>query len=167
VKITIDKERTEINVSGSDTTWAYGQIARIEAFLTSRGAVPQSPRYENVVSAVILGFFVALGLFWFLYASKDNQTMADCARQIRDEPRNDKFLNAFITLVLLSVLFLVLYQILKRRASRAQLKVDTDIPIGSWWERLSPGEKIAAIGIPLGALATVAAVASAASDVWK
>ncbi|GHD29222.1 hypothetical protein [Streptomyces galbus] len=91
VKISIDKERTEVNFSGSDTTWAFGQIARVEKFLVSRGAVFSSPRYENTISFISLAFFMGLGAF-FLIHGVDDDTVADCVKRAKNASRNDVFL---------------------------------------------------------------------------
>ncbi|MDG9713433.1 hypothetical protein [Streptomyces sp. DH10] len=165
VKITIDKERTEVNVSGSDTTWAFGQIARIEKFLVSRGAVFSSPKYENTVTLLTLAFFVGLGTFFVIHGV-DNETVADCVRRAEKAPRNQTFFNIFMTLAFSFGLLFPFFQFLKRRALRAQLKVDVDMPRGTWWARLSNGEKIAAVTIPLTALATLGAIATAVNDLW-
>ncbi|MGW0554783.1 hypothetical protein ACWDZ6_11360 [Streptomyces sp. NPDC002926] len=165
VKISIDKERTEVNVSGSDTTWAYGQIARIEKFLVSRGAVFSSPRYENVITFVSLAFFVGLGAF-FLIHGVDDDTVADCVRQANNASKNDVIFNFFMTVTFSFGLLFPFFQLMKRRASRARLKVDVDVSRDSWWSRLSNGEKIAVVVVPLTALGTLGTVVTAAHNLW-
>ncbi|WP_159029268.1 hypothetical protein [Streptomyces viridochromogenes] len=165
VKISIDKERTEVNFSGSDTTWAYGQIARSEKFLVSRGAVFSSPRYENVITFVFLAFFVGLGAF-FLIHGVDDDTVADCVNRAKNASRNDVFFNVFMTVTFSFGLLFLFFQLLKRRVSRARLKVDVDVSRDSWWSRLSNGEKIAAVVVPLTALGVLGAVATAAHNLW-
>lgn len=165
VKITIDKERTEVNVSGSDTTWAFGQIARLESFLVSRGAVFSSPRYENKVTLFSFAFFLALGAF-FLIHGVDDDTVADCVQRAKNSSRNDVIFNSFMTVTFAFGLLFPFFQLLQRRASRARLRVDADVPRGSWWSRLSSGDKIAAVAIPLTALATLGAIITAANDLW-
>ncbi|WP_371529551.1 hypothetical protein OG302_29550 [Streptomyces sp. NBC_01283] len=165
VKISIDKERTEVNFSGSDTTWAYGQIARIEKFLVSRGAVFSSPRYENFITFTMLAFFVGFGIF-FLTHGVDDDTVADCIEQAKKAKRNDIAFNAFMAVAFSFGLLFPFYQFLKRRASRARLKVDVDVSRDSWWSQLSSGEKIAAVVVPLTALGAIAAATTAANNLW-
>ncbi|MFJ2392640.1 hypothetical protein ACIOTI_07825 [Streptomyces sp. NPDC087843] len=165
VQITIDRDRTEVNVSGSDTTWAFGQIARIENFLVSRGAVSSSPRYENMIMLISIMFLLILGAF-LLVNGVDDQSVAECVRQAKAAHRNDVIFNISMPVLFSFGLLFPFYQILKRRALRAQLKVDAEVSIGSWWSRLSAGDRIAAVGIPLTLLATVAAIISTANDVW-
>ncbi|MET7384794.1 hypothetical protein ACFYPT_02600 [Streptomyces sp. NPDC005529] len=165
VQITIDKDRTEVNVSGSDTTWAFGQIARIENFLISRGATFASPRYENTIMLIMVTFFLFLGVF-FLVNGVDDQSVAECVKEAKAASRNDLIFNFTMPILFSFGLIFPLYQILKRRALRAQLKVEAEVPSGSWWSRLSAGDRIAAIGVPLALVAAIAAVGSMATDVW-
>ncbi|MFC9248052.1 hypothetical protein ACFT7S_29725 [Streptomyces sp. NPDC057136] len=165
VKIIIDKDRTEVNVSGSDTTWAFGQIARIENFLVSRGAVFSSPRYENIVAYIFLAFFLGAGTF-FLVRGVDDDSAAECMKRVREASSGrGAFDLALIALYTVGAL-IPSYQLMKRRASRAQLKVEENVASGSWWSRLSAGERIAAIGIPVAVIAALAAAVTAANDVW-
>lgn len=165
VKISIDKERTEVNFSGSDTTWAFGQIARVEKFLVSRGAVFSSPRYENTVSFISLAFFVGLGAF-FLIHGVDDETVADCVERAKNASRNDMFFNVFMAVTFSFGLLFPFFQFLRRRASRARLKVDVDVSRDSWWSRLSNGERIAAVVVPLTALGAIGTAATAIHNLW-
>ncbi|WP_336116515.1 hypothetical protein [Streptomyces sp. PTD9-10] len=163
VKITIDKERTEVNVSGSDTTWAFGQIARIEKFLVSRGAVFSSPRYENTIMYISLFFFLGLGTFLLVHGV-DGESAADCIERVKNSSRDAAIGNSLIVFTYAFGMLFPFYQIVKRKALRARLDVSANLRTGSWWSRLSPAEKIAAIGIPIAALATLAALVTAAND---
>jgi hypothetical protein len=165
VKISIDKERTEVNVTGSDTTWVYGQIARIEKFLVSRGAVFSSPKYENAITLLSLLFFAGLGAF-FLIHGVDDDPVADCIRQAEKASRNDVIFNVFMTVTFSFGLLFPFFQFLKRRASRARLKVDTDVSRESWWSRLTNGERIAAVVVPLTALSALGTAVTAAHNLW-
>ncbi|MEE4420897.1 hypothetical protein [Streptomyces bugieae] len=165
VRITIDKERTEVNVSGSDTTWAFGQVARIEKFLTSRGAVSSSPRYENRVMYIALLFFLAFGTFLLVHGV-DNETANECITRVANSTKNAKVVNSLIVVTYAFGTLFPIYQIMKRRSLRARLDVIDNLPTGPWWSRLSPAEKIAVIGVPIAALATIAALVTAANDLW-
>ncbi|WP_146238333.1 hypothetical protein [Streptomyces sp. Act143] len=165
VKISIDKEQTEVNFLGSDATWAHGQMARVEKVLVSRGAVFSSPRYENIITFVLHAFFLALGAF-FLIRGVDDETVADCVERAKNASRNDVFFNVFMTVAFSFGLLFPFFQLLKRRASRARLKVDADVSRDSWWSRLSNGEKIAAAVVPLTALGALGTVATAAHNLW-
>lgn len=166
VKIAIDRDRVEVNISGSDTTWAFGQIARVEKFLISRGAVFSSPKYENTVNFLFVVALLGLGAF-FLIAGVDDDPMQDCIDRAKKAPRNDIVFNVFMSVVLSLGLLFPFFQYLKRRASRARLKVDVEVPRGTWWSRLSNGEKIAAAAIPLTALATLGTIVTTANDLWS
>lgn len=82
VSITIDSERTEYNVSGSDAVWAYGQAARLDSFLGNKGAVTQSPKYETKMSLAFVLFFLVVGAF-FLLADSGPDTVSECLAQTR------------------------------------------------------------------------------------
>ncbi|MGW2921844.1 hypothetical protein ACWDBF_28785 [Streptomyces angustmyceticus] len=162
--ISVDTDRTEFNFSGSDATWAHGQAARMEKFLVSRGAVASSPKYENKISLMFATFFVAFAAFW-LSGDWGNQTAEECISQAKHAERNSVYGNITIAVLLTIGLSAVLFQVLRRRASRAQLRVDGPVANGSWWSRLSTAEKIAAAGVPIAFLATVGTAISAASDI--
>ncbi|MFB6960807.1 hypothetical protein ACFCYB_28275 [Streptomyces sp. NPDC056309] len=165
VRIIIDKERTEVKTSGSDTTWAFGQIARIENFLVSRGAVFSSPRYENKVMYLAIAFFIGFGTF-LLFRGVDGESSAYCLKRAQNPTKDDVIYNSLVFVTFSFGLLFPLYQILKRRAVRARINVDENLPSGSWWSRLSAGEKFAAVGIPIASLSALAALVNAASNVW-
>ncbi|MFG2384586.1 HMG-box domain-containing protein [Streptomyces avermitilis] len=165
VKIVIDKERTEVEVSGSDTTWAFGQIARVEKFLMSRGAVFSSPRYEDAVMYVAILFFLGLGTFILIHGL-DGESISDCMERAKSSTRDAKIGNFLIIFTYTFGTLFPFYQILKRKALRARLNVHTNIPTGSWWSRLSTAEQIAAVGVPIAALATIGALVTTANDLW-
>ncbi|MFD7163112.1 hypothetical protein [Streptomyces violascens] len=165
VQIGIDKERTEVSVSGSDTTWAYGQMARIEKFLVSRGAVFSSPRYENAVTFGFLIFLVALGAFLLIHGVHGD-TAAECVKRAKNASTNDvAFSVSMVAAFSFGFLFLF-FQFLKRRISRARLKVGADISRDSWWSRLSNGERISVVVVPLTAIAALSAVITAVHNAW-
>ncbi|MFD4591278.1 hypothetical protein [Streptomyces rubiginosohelvolus] len=165
VKIDIDKERVEVNVSGSDTTWAFGQFARIENFLVSRGARIRSPRYENTITYLFLAFFLGMG-FFFLVKGVGERSAAECLKKARQSAANGHIIDKIIIAMYVAAALLPIYQLLRRRASRAQLKVEGSVAAGSWWSRLSAGERIAAVGIPVGLIAALGAAMTAVNDVW-
>ncbi|MFE4610958.1 hypothetical protein ACFRK5_21830 [Streptomyces niveus] len=164
VSISLEKERTVVDIAGTDATWVFGQGARLEKYLTSRGGVASSPSYENRISLLFLAFFVGLGIFWF--TRKDGvETVEECVRKTKEAADNQPYVNALFAFFLLAAILFCLYQALKRRASRAQLMVESNVNSGTWWARLSTAEKLAAIGVPIAALASLGALASAASDI--
>ncbi|MBL1116204.1 hypothetical protein JK364_27970 [Streptomyces sp. 110] len=164
VSITIDKERTELNIAGSDATWAYGQAARLEGFLRARGAVDNSPKYETKVSLIFLSFLVAVFAFWLL-SDNDHETVRECVRRVEKSRQNEPYTNLAIGSLFAIGVFLILFKALKQRASRALLRVNGSVATGSWWSRLSVAEKIAAVGVPVATLATIGTLVSAANDV--
>ncbi|MFB6901293.1 hypothetical protein [Streptomyces hydrogenans] len=166
ISIVIDTERTEFNVSGSDAVWAYGQSARLENFLAKRGAVTQSPKYETKVSLLFISFFLLLGAFAF-FVDSGEETVAECARKAREAREDAWVVNSIIGVLMTLGLAGGIIQILKRRALRAQLRVNSTIPAGGWWFRLSVSERIAAIGIPIAILAAAGALMSGFSDVLE
>ncbi|MEV7170781.1 hypothetical protein AB0O18_13920 [Streptomyces sp. NPDC093224] len=165
VSIKIDTERTEFHVSGSDATWAYGQAARLENFLSKRGAVTQSPKYETKISIAFAIFFVALAVFTFT-GSFDTETAEECIKRAKPSKSKDLVFNASMALLLTGGLAGAIIPIFKRRALRAQLRVNSEVPGGGWWFRLSTGEKVAVAGIPIAALAAIGALMSGFSDVF-
>lgn len=164
VSIVIDTERTEFNISGSDAVWAYGQSARLENFLANRGAVIQSPKYETKVSLASISVLLLMGAFVFLVDSGAD-TVAECARKVRKAKEDTLIVNSILGLLMALGLAGTVIQMLKRRALRAQLRVNSTIPNGGWWFRLSAGERIAAIGIPIAITAAIGALMSGFSDV--
>ncbi|MEV5311510.1 hypothetical protein [Streptomyces sp. NPDC052610] len=165
VTITLDKERAELNVAGSDSTWVYGQAARLEAFLTARGAATSSPKYEMKVSFAFLAFFCLFGYFW-LTRGGDVDSVEECVEKARAARGNQPYVNAAVGAMLTIGVLGVLLKVFRDRASRARLLVVGSVPAGSWWTRLTVSEKIAAIGIPVAVLAAIGTLASAASDVF-
>ncbi|MFE0330226.1 hypothetical protein ACFW08_26185 [Streptomyces sp. NPDC058960] len=165
VTITLDKERAELNVAGADSTWVYGQTARLEAFLTAHGAAMSSPKYEMKVSLAFLAFFCAFGYFW-LTRGGHVESAEECIKKAQAARGNQVYINAAIGAMLAVGVLGVLFKVFKERASRARLLIDGSIPAGSWWARLTVSEKIATIGIPVAALATIGTLVSAASDVF-
>ena len=165
VSITIATDRTEYNISGSDAVWAYGQSARIENFLSQRGAVAKSPKYEAKISIGFIFVFLIIGAF-FLMADDGPDTVSEClnrAKKIREDASTVNII--FATLMTLGLAGAII-PLLKRRALRARLKVSSDIPSGGWWFHLSAAEKIAAIGIPIAIVAAIGAAMSGFSDVF-
>ncbi|WP_327235943.1 hypothetical protein OG349_20295 [Streptomyces sp. NBC_01317] len=164
VSITIDIERTEFNVSGSDAVWAYGQSARLDNFLTKRGAVTQSPKYEAKVSLLFVSFFLLLGYFFFFVDSGED-TVSECVRKFHEAQENSWIVNSLMGFLMTLGLAGAIVPMLKRRALRAQLRVDSEIPGGGWWFRLSVSERIAVVGVPVAILAAIGAIMSGLSDV--
>ncbi|MFJ4748736.1 hypothetical protein [Streptomyces albogriseolus] len=164
-KISVDLERVEVNIFGSDSTWSHGQMARIERFLISRWAVFNSPRYENTVTYLSVAFFLRLGAF-FLIHGIESDTVEDCLRQARNANRDAYISNFLIFFTFAFGIIFPFYQFMKRRALRAKFSVSENLASGSWWSRMSTSERIAAIGIPIAALATFAALVTAANDLW-
>lgn len=162
--IAIDTERTEFNISGSDATWVYGQTARLEAFLGARGAVRNSPKYEAKISLIFATFFIGMGAFW-AFGDQGSESADECIKRAAESEGNQLAFNIAMGLLLSFGILFILFQFLKRRALRAQLRINGAVADGTWWSRLSTGEKNAAIGIPIAALAAVGALVSAASDV--
>ncbi|MGW0575250.1 hypothetical protein ACWD25_04615 [Streptomyces sp. NPDC002920] len=163
VSIAIDTERTEFNFCGSDVTWVYGQSARLESLLGARGAVRNSPRYETTISIIFATFFIGMGVFW-AFGGLGKESAEECMKRVAESENNQLIFNIFMGILLSFGILFILFQLLKRRAHRAQLRINSAVIDGTWWGRLSVGEKIAAVGIPIAALATVGALVSAASD---
>lgn len=164
-KISIDLERVEVKVFGSDSTWSHGQIARVERFLISRGAVFSSPRYENTITYLSVASFLALGTF-FLIHGIEGDTVEDCLRQAQNESRDAHIANSLIIFTFAFGILFPFYHFMKRRALRARFSVSDNFADGTWWSRMSTNERIAAIGIPIAALATLATLVTAANDLW-
>ncbi|MGA5405782.1 hypothetical protein ACPCSC_00755 [Streptomyces lavendulocolor] len=167
VSIQIDTERAEFNVSGSDATWVYGQAARLEKFLIARGAVSNSPRYEAIISSLFAAIFLGTGIAWILGGWSEGKTMAECVAEIEEAKGNVTVVNWSFAALLTFGLGIVTFQVLKRRALKAQLRVASEIPEGSWWSRLTIAEKIAAVGIPISGFATFGTLVSAASGIFS
>lgn len=165
VSITIDSERTEYNVSGSDAVWAYGQAARLDSFLGNKGAVTQSPKYETKMSLAFVLFFLVVGAF-FLLADSGPDTVSECLAQTRKAKEGAPLVNSLFAALLAIGLTGAIAPIVKRRALRARLQVHSNIPTGGWWSRLSTGERIAAIGVPIAVVAAIGATMSGFSDVF-
>ncbi|MET8190083.1 MULTISPECIES: hypothetical protein [unclassified Streptomyces] len=165
VSITIDIERAEFNVSGSDAVWAYGQSARLDNFLVKRGAVTQSPKYEAKVSLIFVSFFLLIGSL-FLFADSGDETVAECVRKAQEARENSLVVNSLMGVLMTLGLAGAIIPMLKRRALRAQLRVNSNVPGGGWWFRLSAGERIAAVGVPIAILAAVGAIMSGFNDVF-
>ncbi|WP_157901110.1 hypothetical protein [Streptomyces davaonensis] len=163
VSISIDTERTEFNFSGSDSTWVYGQSARLESFLGAHGAVRNSPKYEAKISVVFAVFFIGVGALW-AFGDLGKETVEECIQRAAESKENQLAFNIIMGALLSFGVLFILFQFLKRRSLRAQLRINSAVADGTWWSRLSVGEKIAAIGIPIASLATVGTLISAASD---
>lgn len=110
-------------------------------------------------------FFLGLLTFFLIHGVGDD-TVADCVRRAGKVSRNEKFFKVFMALAFSFGLLFPFQEFLKRRASRARLKVDSDVSRGNWWSRLSNGERIAAVTVPLTALATLGALVTMANDLW-
>ncbi|WP_406393944.1 hypothetical protein [Streptomyces sp. NBC_00887] len=165
VSIKIATDRTEYDVSGSDAVWAYGQSARIENFLTRRGAVKKSPKYEAKISFGFIFVFLIIGTF-FVIAESGPDTVSECLDKAKRVQEDAPLVNAiFATLMTLGLAGAII-PLLKRRALRARLQVSSNISSGGWWHHLSAAEKIAAIGIPIAVAAAAGAVMSGFSDVF-
>lgn len=165
VKIVIDGHRTQAYTFGSDTTWAFGQIARIEKFLISRGAVFSSPKYENTIMYIAALLFVGFGTFLTVHGIEDD-SVADCIKRANGAGRNAAIDNTLIIVTYAFGTLFPLYQILKRRTLRARLNIKEDLPTGFWWSRLSTTERFVAIGIPIATLAMIGTLVTAANNLW-
>ncbi|MFF7608802.1 hypothetical protein [Streptomyces parvulus] len=163
VSISIDTERTEFNFSGSDSTWVYGQSARLENLLATHGAVRNSPRYEARISIFFALFFLGIGALW-AFGDLGEETVEECMQRAAESKDNQLTFNIIMGALLSFGILFILFQFLKRRSLRAQLSLNSAVAGGTWWSRLSVGEKIAAIGIPIASLATIGTLVSAASD---
>ncbi|MEW2076333.1 hypothetical protein AB0941_22285 [Streptomyces sp. NPDC013433] len=164
-KIAVDLERVEVDIFGSDSTWSHGQMARVERFLISRGAVFNSPRYENTVTYLSVAFFLGLGTF-FLIHGIEGDMVEDCLRRAKNTNRDAHISNFLILFTFAFGIIFPFYQFMKRRALRARFSVMENFANGAWWSRMSASERIAAIGIPIAALAAFAALVTAANDLW-
>ncbi|WP_228921811.1 hypothetical protein [Streptomyces sp. DH7] len=163
--IKIATDRTEYNVSASDAVWTYGQSARIENFLNRRGAVKESPKYAAKISFGFIFAFLTIGAF-FVMAESGLDTVSECLDKAKKAQENTPVVNAaFVTLMTLGLAGAII-PLLKRRALRARMQVNSNIPSGGWWHHLSAAEKIAAIGIPIAVAAAAGAVMSGFSDVF-
>lgn len=165
IKITITSQRTEACTYGSDATWAFGQIARIEKFLVSRGAVFSSPRYENTMMYFAALIFLCFGTFLLVHGI-DNESAAECIKRATDISKNAAIDNSLIAITYTFGTLFPFYHIMKRRTLRARLDVKENLPTGSWWSRLSVAERVATIGLPVAVLAMLGTLVTASNNVW-
>lgn len=110
-------------------------------------------------------FFLGLGTF-ILINGLDGERISDCMERAKNSTRDTKIGNFLIAFTYAFGILFPFYQILKRKALRARLNVHANIPMGSWWSRLSAAEKIAAVGVPIAALAAIGPLATTAKDLW-
>jgi hypothetical protein len=150
--ITIDTERTVVVVEGADATWVLGQAARLEMLIRQSGGVlvtdDTSARRPESMTAYLLSLSWVLtvaGGLWFLDAV--------------DPELGQRFGLTFIPLLFGPVLLFVLVaRRYRRRANRPVLQVSGEVPRGSWWYRLSPGDRIVFVSVVVagvGVLVTV------------
>ncbi|MBE1600260.1 hypothetical protein H4687_006389 [Streptomyces stelliscabiei] len=155
VVINIDLQRTEVNLSGEDATWALGQAARLQILLEGAGGrVP-------VVSQVSPWFYIStlIGFFWFmlvLWATRDISR------------KNDVGPDFWFYVMLPSfgpvIVALVTYESVRRRSARPVLLVAGEVPAGSLWQRMATGERIAVISV---SVSTVLGLAGLALSIFK
>jgi hypothetical protein len=129
VVVSIDNDRTEVNVSGSDETWVYGQAARVQILLASVGGKesPASPLFTKRDLAKALFFSILL---------TGAVALAD-----RLWPEHGFYIGVggIGACLTFSNALSGYYQ---RKVNRPVLVIDDEVPHGSWWERLSAADKI-------------------------
>lgn len=155
VVINIDLQRTEVNLSGEDATWALGQAARLQILLEGAGGrIP-------VADQVGPWFYISTlsGFAWFMLVLWST----------RDISRKSDVGPGFWVYVMLPSfgpisVALVTYEIVRRRSTRPVLHVAGEVPVGSLWQRMATGERIAVISV---SVSTVIGLAGLALSVFK
>jgi hypothetical protein len=163
VKITLNSALAYVNVAGTSPNWVHGRTARLNEFLTAHGATPHSRKDEPKMLGLFLVMFAVVGYFW-IFKAQDPETARECLARAAKSRENQGLFNWGMAILFGANLIGVLYLWLRYRASRIFLNATGSVPVGSWWSRLSTGERIAAIGVPIAAIGAIATLMSGISD---
>jgi hypothetical protein len=163
VKITLNSALAYINVAGTSPNWVHGRTARLNEFLVAHGATPHSRKDEPKIIGLFLLMFVTIGYFW-IFKTQDPETARECLARAAKSRENQGLFNWTMGILLGGGLIAVLFLWLRYRASRIFLDATGIAPVGSWWSRLSSGDRIAAIGVPIAAIGMIATLMSGISD---
>ncbi|MEV7156961.1 hypothetical protein AB0N77_20410 [Streptomyces misionensis] len=152
IRIDIDLERVELHVSGQDATWVHGRRAVLEQILRKSGG-HEPGKARSSWSGNLLGGGVLMAVL---------VVMAHTVGPLID-PAEYKNLDPHAGVVLgrgsmAMILVGGLGTWITRRAQRPLLLVTGEVPAGSWWSRLSPNEKFAAVAAGAGVISAIAAV---------
>ncbi|MFJ9854982.1 hypothetical protein [Streptomyces sp. NPDC101150] len=152
VRIDIDLERVEVHVSGEDATWVHGRRAVLEQILRKSGG-HEPGKGRSRWSGNLLGGGVLMAVL---------VVMARTVGPLID-PAEYEDLDPHVSLVLGRVSMAMIFvgglgTWITRRAQRPLLLVTGEVPTGSWWSRLSPNEKFAAVAAGAGVVSAIAAV---------
>lgn len=146
VHVSIDSERTEVKFSGRDETWVRGQAARVRVLVASVGGwdAVEANSYTMKVLLRTLGRWARLAAAMMMLVALLHPL----------GPFGSLFTVAFGYFGVK-----VLVQWFSRRANRPVLLVNSEVPSGSWWSRMSMTDRIAFGTMALTGLGIVAAVA--------
>lgn len=163
VTLTIDTQRVQVQVTGHDATWVYGQAARIELFLRGTGG----SRWSEVsllgnLAAALLGMLSILPWIAVLFMITAIIDPASLQSWRHWGSGRENLAAAVALLVMLVSQFL--YSRVVEWANRAVLNVTGEIPHGSWWRRSSTTDKIALGGLCVATLSLFVAALTLAVD---
>lgn len=128
VVISIDDERTEVNVSGADETWVYGQAARIQILLASVGGrEPTTPAYSKRDYALM----AALAILVPTVTLTADHLWSDFG-----------YYAGLAVCLMVAVSYRISRNYYLRKVNSPVLIMDAEVSRGSWWERLSVTNKI-------------------------
>ncbi|WP_326730241.1 hypothetical protein [Streptomyces phaeochromogenes] len=150
VKVAIDVERAEFDLSGSDQTWVFGQAARLQLLLNSVGG-SRAFTMENVPYREFLpGRILTVG--WGIGAVFVGRVLYP--------PDPDLGMIIGFGCAVLSMFGLqALRTHYRRRANRPILLVNGEVERGSWWERLGVADRLTFVGAVVAAAGVLAGAA--------
>jgi hypothetical protein len=168
VTVTIDIQRVEVQVSGADATWVYGQAARIELFLKGADGNKKAEggSWQEVLKLLPTMLFLAPPLVGMVLGIKWVDPEGVKARE------NVPGLSVADMMFGITVgfgpwlLVLVIGSLILARANRAVLNVTGEVPHGSWWSRASPTDRIALCVLITAVLGVIIAALTLAKDLW-
>ncbi|MEU0859272.1 hypothetical protein ABZ352_28190 [Streptomyces griseofuscus] len=175
VDITMDLERVEVRLAGSDATWAYGQAARLERLIQATGGVTGEQRRKQdrenyLVNTSIASIMLSILLFLFVWQNAKpkpkDQYVKECLEQFSNRANVPSRAIALAAVFFVCVaITTAIAAIARYRATSPTLRVNGLVRSGSWWSSLSTSNRLAFLGIPIALLAAIAAAISAITDI--
>ncbi|MER7924132.1 hypothetical protein ABTY96_13575 [Streptomyces sp. NPDC096057] len=154
VIVSIDAERVEVQLSGKDATWVYGQAARLELLLVGAGG--RKSKQPSKLKEYIAPTLLMLTLFPFMVTGG---YFADPENYLNHAFNNTPMdiLGSLVGAVLWLAAWVSGVKILGR-ANRALLLPMSEAPQGSWWHRATNSDRIALCGLLVAVITLILAL---------